>query len=209
MGLKERRQREKEERKNQILDAARALLFKKGLNGTSINQIAKSAELGVGTIYFYYKNKEELFSALQQEGLFLLHLKIKESFSRTKDPGEQLKGIAQTYLRFSEENKDYFDIINYFLSSPEVFFSPDLKDEVDEQGNQILWFVEKAIEQGMAQGTFHKVDAKKHSIMLWGALHGLIQFKKLRNTILQGEDHKEVYNYAVDSLISNLSLSRF
>ena len=69
MGLKERRRREKEERRMQILDAARKLLFTKGINATSINQIAKLAELGVGTIYFYYRNKEELFAALQEEGL--------------------------------------------------------------------------------------------------------------------------------------------
>ena len=55
MSLKERREREKEERRKQILDAARALLFEKGLNSTSMNQIAKQAEIGVATIYFYYK----------------------------------------------------------------------------------------------------------------------------------------------------------
>ncbi len=69
MGLKERRSREKEARRNQILDAARALLFEKGLHATSINQIAKQAELGVGTIYFYYRSKEEIFADLQEEGL--------------------------------------------------------------------------------------------------------------------------------------------
>jgi AcrR family transcriptional regulator len=72
MGLKERKQRERSERKKQILSAARKLLLQKGLNGTSINQIAKAAELGVGTIYFYFQNKEDVFTALQEEGLKIL-----------------------------------------------------------------------------------------------------------------------------------------
>ena len=54
MGAKERREREKEQRKSHILDAARELLLGKGMNATSINQIAKRAELSVGAIYFYF-----------------------------------------------------------------------------------------------------------------------------------------------------------
>ncbi|HID29693.1 MAG TPA: TetR/AcrR family transcriptional regulator [Desulfobacterales bacterium] len=120
MGLKERREREREERKRQILAAARSLLFSEGLQATSINKIAKSAELGVGTIYFYFANKEEIFAALQEEGIELLYNKIKKSLVRVNYPEERLKTIARVYLNFSRENKDYFDIINYFLSSPAV-----------------------------------------------------------------------------------------
>jgi AcrR family transcriptional regulator len=85
MGLKERREREKEARKQQILDAARQLLFKKGIQSTSINQIARTAELGVGTIYFYFQSKEEIFYSLQEEGLDLLFRQI-EAIGRTSIP---------------------------------------------------------------------------------------------------------------------------
>ncbi len=84
MGLKERREREREERKRQILNAARSLLFEEGLQGTSINKIAKSAELGVGTIYSYFASKEEIFAVLQEEGIELLHNKIKKRLERVK-----------------------------------------------------------------------------------------------------------------------------
>ena len=89
MGLKERREREKEARKRQILAAARRLLFKKGIQSTSINQIARTAELGVGTIYFYYQSKEEIFYSLQEEGLDILFREI-DAIGRAKTtPGEQ------------------------------------------------------------------------------------------------------------------------
>ena len=78
MGSIERRQREKEQRREQILNTARELLFKKGIDATSMNQIARNAELSVGTLYLYFKNKESLFAALQEEGLTLLCDKIKE-----------------------------------------------------------------------------------------------------------------------------------
>ena len=101
MGLKERRDREKEERKRQILDAARDLLFAEGLQATSVNKIAKNAELGVGTIYSYFKSKEEIFAALQQEGIELLHEKARKALSREKGGPDRLRAIAGSYLDFS------------------------------------------------------------------------------------------------------------
>ena len=68
MGTQTRRQKEKDARRHQILTAARQLLFKKGLANTSVSQIAKTAELGVGTLYFYYPSKEAIFASLQREG---------------------------------------------------------------------------------------------------------------------------------------------
>jgi len=204
MGLKERREREREERRRQILVAARTLLSKKGLGGTSIQQIAKRAELGVGTIYFYYASKEDLFAALQQEGLVVLEGQVKAAAEQGGDPADRLHRIALAYLRFSEEHKDYFDIINYFLASPEEIFTPELKTQVDQQGNQILQQVEAVIREGIQEGAFKKVHARRISIMLWGTLHGLIQFKKMHNTVLQGEDHATVYKQAVEHMVNSL-----
>ena len=104
MGAKERREREKEQRKNQILDTARALLLEKGLNATSINQIAKRSELSVGAIYFYYKSREELYVALQEEGLDILYEKTREAADQGKNPADKIRGIAGAYLTFSTEN---------------------------------------------------------------------------------------------------------
>lgn len=84
MGVKERKAVEKQARRNQILDAARTLLFSSGINNISISKISKQAELSVGTIYFYYKNKEQIFVALQEEGLALLYSTILRVFKKKK-----------------------------------------------------------------------------------------------------------------------------
>jgi len=205
MGLKERREREREGRRQQILDAARKLLLEKGLNGASMNQIAQLAELGVATIYFYYRSKEELFAALQQEGLELLHLRIQQAAARGRSNADKIRRAAQAYLRFSEENRDYFDIMNYFLSSPGEIFTPDLKRQVDQRGEKILGLVEKLVEDGVRQGEFGDVDVRNFSLLLWGALHGLIQFRKMRDTLLAGRNHERLFRFAVDHLLSSLS----
>lgn len=205
MGLKERREREKEARKKQILDAARKLLFQKGLPATSINQIAKTAELGIGTIYFYFKSKEEIFAALQEEGLEVLFRQIEAIAHADLAPEEKLRKTASAYLAFSIDQKDYFDIINYFLSSPQVMFEPDLKTQVDLKGHRILALIIGFIEAGIAEKRFIRVEARKFAAVFWGALYGLIQFRKLENTVLEGEDHKAVFHYAVEQFIQRLT----
>ena len=201
MGAKERREREREQRKAQILDTARALLLEKGLNATSINQIAKRAELSVGAIYFYYKSKEDLYAALQVEGLELLNQTIRQSVQAPSSPEENIRNIAMAYLKFSEEHKNYFDIINYFLASPEPIFSPELKIQVDERGKNNLPILTDIISKGIHNGLFKAVDPRRQAIILWSTLHGMIQFKKLEKTILAKENHQSLYLEAVERFL--------
>jgi AcrR family transcriptional regulator len=207
MGLKERREREIEERRRQILDAARAVLFECGMQGASINRIARTAELGVGTIYSYYKSKEDIFIALQEEGLSLLADVIQQATKRSLKPADKIRCIAQAYLAFSTQHKNYFDIINYFLSSPDVLFTASLKRQVHEHGSRILTHLVDAVQAGVRQGIFKTVDADRYAVMLWANLNGLIQFKKLENTVLIGYDYNDLCEYTVERLIDLLAVS--
>ena len=204
MGVKERKILEKQMRRNQILDAARALLFSLGINNISISKISKRAELGVGTIYFYYKSKEEIFAALQEEGLAILYTTILQISKKDIQYKAKLTQIALAYYQFSNDQKDYFDIINYFLSSPIVFFEPDLKNQIDMSGHKILMVIREIVFDGIGHGVFKEDYPYKFSIMFWGTIHGLLQFKKLEKTVLENEDHEQVYHYSVEKLISSI-----
>jgi TetR/AcrR family transcriptional regulator len=204
MGLKERREREREERREQILRAARILLENEGLHTTSIAKIAREAELGVGTIYFYFKSKEEIFSAVQIKGLELLRESVDAAVTKETSHEDQLRAAARVYLAFSREHRDYFHVISYFLSTSRVAFTPLLKEQIDESGNRILSLIEDVVERGMRKGVFRAVDARKFALMFWGAVHGLIQFRKLQTTLLKGENHQVLVEYAIDHLVASL-----
>lgn len=204
MGLKERRKREKEARKEQILAATRSLLFQKGIQATSINQIARTAELGVGTIYFYYQSKEEIFYSLQEEGLAILFATIDAIGRLDMPPEQKLRRTGSAYLQFSREHKNYFDIINYFLATPSVILGDELKQRIDRKGSEILALIAGFIRDGIDERLFRPVDPNKYAVMFWGALHGLTQFKKLEDTVLEGEEHGRLFGYAVDQLVEGL-----
>jgi len=64
LGLQERREKEKDNRKKLILKSARALFFKKGFNNVTVDEIAKASELGKGSIYLYFNSKEEIYAQI-------------------------------------------------------------------------------------------------------------------------------------------------
>lgn len=205
MGLKERREREKQARREQILNAARELLHEKGIHAASMNQIAKKAELGVATLYSYFKNKEDLFIALQQEGLDLLKSHLMKVLDHQADPRIKLRDMAWAFLEFSQQQKKFYYIINYFISNPEILFEPQLKDLVDLRAQKTLSVVETVIRKGIEQGVFKPIDSMRCTIMFWGLIHSLTLYKKLESTILRNDNHTEIYRFAVQHFIDSIS----
>ena len=104
-------------------------------------------------------------------------------------------------MRFSNDQKNYFDIINYFLSAPQIIFSPDIKQRIDSCGVKILSLLADIIENGISRGRFKPMASEKCAVMFWAALHGLIQIKKLQPTVLKESSHRDVYCYSVERLI--------
>ena len=205
MGIKQRRRREKQQRRHQILDAARSLLFRNGLKAISINQIAREAELSVGTIYFYFRGKEDIFAVLQEEGLTLLEEDVLRAHEKGSEAKDSLHNIAQAYLHFSQQHKNYFDVINYFLSAGEILFEPEIKAQVDQHGNRILKIVERALCAGIEEGQFRRMHVRRHALLFWVMLHGLVPFRKMQDTLLAGDSLTMFSRFAVDNYIRSLS----
>jgi TetR/AcrR family transcriptional regulator len=204
MGIKERRANEKQARRDQILDGARKMLFSRGIDNISMSGIAKKAELGVGTLYFYFQSKEEIFAALQEEGLSLFYRSIAQIHSRPVTSDKKLTMIGRAFYTFCHDHKDYYDVINYFLSSSNIFFTPDLKNQIDMSGGRILNLIQTIIEQGMDDHTLTTKDAGKYAVYFFGALHGVMHLKKLENTALAEQDHQQIYMFSLAQLVAGL-----
>ncbi|MCG8633843.1 MAG: TetR/AcrR family transcriptional regulator [Desulfobacterales bacterium] len=91
-----RREREREHRCRTILDAAETLFADQGFLKTSVDQVADAAEVSVGTVYFYFKNKETLLAKLFDESLFLLRSILGQEFETARTPvqGMEMAGKA-------------------------------------------------------------------------------------------------------------------
>ena len=118
MGTLERREREKAERKRQILKAARKLFWKNGFARTTMPAIAEAAELSPGTLYLYFPSKHALYAELLDEGFDLLETRLREAVAKGRASRAAAEALVDAFLGFAREAPDYFDVLFFTLQEP-------------------------------------------------------------------------------------------
>ncbi|RPJ59549.1 MAG: TetR/AcrR family transcriptional regulator [Acidobacteria bacterium] len=115
MGTQERRARERQERRGQILTAARQLFWAQGFSRTTMPEIARAAELAPGTLYLYFPSKDALYIELLIDGYAKLLSRLDAAAHRAGSPERQAGALVEAFLHFAEAEPQYFDIIFFVL----------------------------------------------------------------------------------------------
>ena len=191
MGILERKEREKERRRQQIIVAAKRVFLQKGLNKTTMEDIAKESELSPGTLYLYFKNKEELYASLSLRILQFLSIRVTQVIRVPGEgPSEKLDRLIEAMYEVYEF--DPMVIINMFhLQSSETLknLSPELLTEIKLLSKKALGQIAGIFEEGIAQGVF--ID--RHPIALadifWSLFSGVILWEASKNVINQDKDY--------------------
>ena len=167
MTVATRKQREKEEMRQLILDAARKLFLEKGFEQASIRAIAEEIEYSPGTIYLYFKEKDEIFFALHEEGF----TKLIESMTPLQfvaDPFERLKAMGRIYMQFAKNNKDFYDLM-FIMGAP-----MNVKEKGDwAMGDSALEHLKAVLRDCQAAGRFQGLEIEKLSFLIWSSMHGM------------------------------------
>nr|WP_319373920.1 TetR/AcrR family transcriptional regulator [uncultured Methanobacterium sp.] len=116
MAITNRRNRQKDKRRNEIINAAETLFFSKGYENVSLDEIARKVDLGRSTLYLYFENKEELFFAIVLRGTVILYSFIEEETQNVETGVEKLAAFRKAYYEFAKNYPDYLKSYNYFLS---------------------------------------------------------------------------------------------
>ncbi len=116
MSIAERKEREKEQRRNDILSAAEKLFFARGYDSVTMDDIAKAVELNKATIYLYFKDKESLYFTVVLRGITILYAMVRESEGKAESGSEKLWEIGRAYSSFAKGYPDYNRAYNYFYS---------------------------------------------------------------------------------------------
>jgi AcrR family transcriptional regulator len=111
MGVLDRKNRDRLLRKTDILKAAEHIFALKGYDKTTIQDIAGKAQYATGTVYLYFKDKNDLYCSLLEEKLKALLVKIKEKIGQSEDAKEKLDIFLEKEIEFFRENKDFFRIL--------------------------------------------------------------------------------------------------
>lgn len=167
MGIKERRQRQKQELRGGILDAARKIASAEGWQAVTIRKIAGIIEYSPPVIYEYFESKDEILLELMRLG-YAQQLEAVESARRTASgPEEALIDISHAWMDFAFRSPDLYQVM-YGLGS--VPFSAA---ETSKEGEKIAVPVGKVVEEVLQSNGKDPEYVEGKVVLLWATVHGL------------------------------------
>ena len=176
MGIFERKEREKGQRKEEILDAAQRIFFEKGLNISTMDEIAESAELSKGTLYLYYKSKEDLYLAVATRGFQFLHESFEKIIAQEKSIVKALVLISDSYIQFFNTHRNYFRMFN-FLQAPQFHkqVSEEMRLSCNKEAYKNWDRIIELFRRGMKEGFVRKdLDPVETTIIMWSSATALL-----------------------------------
>jgi AcrR family transcriptional regulator len=187
MGIADRRQREKEQRKTDIIDAAERLFFARSYEDVSMEDIAREVELNKATIYLYFKNKEALFAAVVLRGVEIL----KERYTACME--QEVPGIVKVvlmgraYYRFAQEHPDYLRLIQFYGSERFSRENP-CAAEIGKGYGTCRLILRDAIREGIDDGTVRPdLDPFLASMYLMTSFMGILSMENKWKLVIEGE----------------------
>ena len=212
MSTAERRAREKAQRRQEILNAARQEFFERGFHSPTVDDVAARAEVSKGTIYLYYESKEGILAHLLLEGLNLLVKEMEAVCNPEQSSGADctLQELANAYLGFCQSNPSYFRLIMAFDRGRfEESISHELHQQVMNKSLHGLDLLARTIEQGKASGLFHVEDPWQAAGSVWAALNGVLVLMghPLRQQLLRN-DLESMFEATLDLVLRGLKDGR-
>jgi AcrR family transcriptional regulator len=198
MGITERRLREKEKLRSDILDTAWQMVKDEGWQSLSIRKIADAIEYSVPVIYDHFQNKEAILFEFGKEGFRMLAKKIEEARKKNNDPAEQLRLAAYAYWDFAFKYKEHYQLM-YGLGMQGCEVEKCLPEK---ETFRVL--VMEPITKIIEKGKNPKANPCLKYYTFWSILHGLISIKSMRGNGVSDEINKLVMDDAINGFIKNL-----
>lgn len=200
MGTKERRERERQETRDKILEAAREMFATQGIEATTMRAIAQRIEYTPTAIYHHFKDKDALIIELCHGDFAKLGRQFTQ-MERIEDPVERLRRIGMAYVEFAIHNPHHYQIM--FMTRTPAHEHPDKNPEEDAYG-----FLLQTVQEGLAACRFRPelTDAHELAQMTWSSVHGIIslQIAKCHDPWVEWRDLRKTALAIIDALIRGI-----
>lgn len=178
MSVRERHSRERRARRDAILAAAATVFAKHGLDGATIEMVARAAEIAVGTIYLYFASRDDLFLSLVAERELHLLERYESIQARALDPLAELRAIAGAYLDYVRESRELFiaqQSISWTKLEKRLRRAAERKhfEEVMALGHRIWERYEQTVRRAFEAGAIRNaMGPTKTAAVMWAAMNG-------------------------------------
>lgn len=157
----------------QILEAGEKLFAKKGFYPTTMEEVARAAGLAKGTIYLHFDDKRDLFFSIIEKKLDILLEKIEKEMRKDEFPSQRIKLAIGIHLKFLEENRDFFKIMQALPESLKQEMERKLKGRVIEKQSRYVEILDQLIRKGIRNQEIKPLDSRKLAVILVGMMHSL------------------------------------
>jgi AcrR family transcriptional regulator len=181
MTIKERKHREKEMRRLQIMDAAKKVFASKGFCDATVEEIAQEAELSPATLYLYFKNKDELHAVLHIKILKALIEKIENVYHQDISPEEKIKALAKAlYEVYETDPMILIDILQSQSTESIRKLSPKILSQIKHYGGDTIRTIAKIFEDGIREEIFLNRDPIALADIVWGLFSGVVLWEETK-----------------------------
>jgi AcrR family transcriptional regulator len=206
MGVKERRERERTEVRQAILDAARQLFLREGYDAVSMRRIADAIEYTPTAIYVYFKDKESLIRELCRVDFGNLAGAVAKLATIT-DPIERIRQLGVAYISFAVQKPNHYRLMFMTTFSGVGPTAEDIERKNDPDQDAYA-FLLQAVREGLAGGRFRPElnSAELIAQVLWATVHGVasLHIVKAKDPWLEWAPLEERTNLAVDAILRGL-----
>jgi Transcriptional regulator len=172
MSITERKEREKQEMRDLILNTAKEMFLKEGYEKTSLRKIANKIDYSPTTIYLYFKDKSDIFHALMEIGFSILLGEFSKAMT-IDDPYERLRAIGAVYITFAFENAEFYDLM-FIMRSP----MEKVHKETDwDAGKRTFMCLQQTVDECIKKKLIKSSNPDTTSLMFWAHVHGLVSLK--------------------------------
>lgn len=206
MGIAERKEREKQEMRDLIIQEAARIFAVEGYENTSIRSIAKRIEYSPATIYLYFKDKNELLYAIH-ELTFGMLLSEMSQVLEIENPVERLRTIGHIYIDFSLKHPEYYNLM-FNLMKPMQELETEKPWEWDS-GKQAFAFLEGVAQECLEKKLIKGRDAQSIAYYNWAFVHGLCTLHNSCRMHVMGmtpEEERQLLHQAAEDLIEALKV---
>ena len=161
-GTLSRREREKLRQRKEMLDAALVLFSEKGFHNVSMHEIAEKAEFAIGTLYKFFKNKEDLYKSLITEQADRFHQALTKAIEEADDEIEKLRNYVKTKREVFAANISVIRL--YFAETRGASFNikAGLDKEIRKRYDQFMHTLAAVFERGIKRKRFQKIADPYH-----------------------------------------------
>ena len=174
MTVATRREREQQMRRETILDAARVLFKDKGYEPTTVDEIAALAELGKGTIYSYFKSKDEIYIAILETEFEVLKKRMNQAIESSATAVEALNNLFETFIQYNRERRGFIEAVFVQVDQQSSVRLGDVVIGLREKSSEWIGMVGNVLQWGIEQGEFDPFDVDRMAKAIIGLILGLI-----------------------------------